>query len=47
MTAVAALLIMSVVAMVIISIRNNSQNRLISAANKEIFDDMTSLNPVV
>ena len=47
MTAVAALLMISVVAMVTISIKNNSQNRLISAANKEILDDMTSLKPVV
>ena len=47
MTAVAALLMISVVAMVIISIKNSSQNRLISAANKEIFDEITSLKPVV
>jgi hypothetical protein len=43
MTAVAALLIISVVAIVIINIKKRSQKRLISAACKEIFEDITSL----
>ena len=44
MTAVAALLIISVVAIVIINIKKRSQKRLISAACKEIFEDIKLWN---